>query len=100
MPQYPNNVLVSTMNDRTVPGVTGATVVATGVGRINRVNVVVAGSAAGAVYDAATVPAGTAATQLISLPNTLGSYPIDMQFTNGLLVTPGAGQTLAVSWRR
>jgi hypothetical protein len=100
MPQYPNNVLVSTQNDRTVPGVTGATIITTGAARLHTINVVVAGSAAGAAYDAATVPAGTAATQLISIPNALGSYPVNMQVTNGIVVTPGAGQTLAVSWRK
>lgn len=78
--------------------ITAATVVKAAPGTIWRVNVVVAGTAAGAVYDAATTAGDTAANQIASIPDTVG--PIDLTFpcATGILVVPGTSQTLAVSF--
>lgn len=67
-------------------------------GRLMRVNVVVAGSAPGAINDAATVAAIAAANLVFVIPNTVGSYLVDWPLSAGLAVTPGTGQTLAVSY--
>jgi hypothetical protein len=85
--------------------ITAATLVATvpkdfsiGQGRLARVQVLVAGTAGGAAYDSATVAGAAAANQIAAWPNTIGTYTIDMPFIAGLVVTPGAGQTVAVSF--
>lgn len=82
----------------TALNITAASVVKTGAGRVAKVSVLVAGSAAGSVNDAATTGAAAVANQLAVVPNTVGIYLIDMPITNGLVVTPGTGQTLAVSY--
>lgn len=82
-----------------------ATVVATvpkdfalGQCRIVRVQVLVAGTAAGAAYDANTAAGAVVANQVGAWPNVVGSYLIDMPCLSGILVVPGAGQTVAVSF--
>jgi hypothetical protein len=80
--------------------VTAATVIFTGKGRVAKVSVIVAGSAAGTVNDCATTGAAAVANQLATIPDTAGGgvYDIDMPVATGLVVVPGTGQTLAVSF--
>ncbi|QMV32405.1 hypothetical protein 8G_00011 [Ralstonia phage Hyacinthe] len=66
--------------------------------RLVRVNVLVAGTAGGAAYDAATTATAAAANQIGAWPNTVGSYLIDMPCLNGIVIVPGAGQTVSVSY--
>jgi hypothetical protein len=66
--------------------------------RIVRVQVLVAGSAPGAVYDAETTGGNSVANQVGAVPSAIGSYLIDMPCQFGILVVPGVGQTLAVSY--
>lgn len=66
--------------------------------RVCRVSVTVAGSTAGSINDAATVALAVTANQVASIPNTVGTYLIDFPLLNGLVVTPGTGQTLAVTY--
>lgn len=67
-------------------------------GRVQRVQVLVAGSAAGAVYDGTLTTGNGAANQVGVVPAAVGSYLIDMPCANGIVVAPGTGQTLAVSY--
>lgn len=71
---------------------------ARGQARLVRVNVLVAGSTAGSVNDAATVAAAAASNQIFVAPNTVGSYLVDFPIMAGIVVTPGTGQTLAVTY--
>jgi hypothetical protein len=75
-----------------------ASVVDAAPGRAVRVNVLVAGTAPGSLNDAATVPAAASPNLFFIVPNTLGSYVIDWPCAAGIVVTPGTGQTLAVSY--
>ena len=84
--------LSSTLN------LTAAAVVKPVTGRVQRVVVLVAGSAAGAVYDSNSTGSNTAANQVASIPNVVGSYLIDFPCAQGIVVVPGTGQTLAVSY--
>jgi hypothetical protein len=67
-------------------------------GRVQRVSVITAGSTAGGVFDSATVAGAVTANQLAVIPNTVGTYLVDMPFFAGLAVIPGTGQVLAVSY--
>ena len=66
--------------------------------RIGRVQVLVAGTVAGSVNDAATVASAAAANQVFIIPNVVGTYLIDFPCLAGIVVTPGTGQTLAASY--
>lgn len=77
-------------------GITSATLVKAGQGRIARVSVVVAGSSAGAVYDASAATATT--DKLVTLPTTVGVTEINLPVNNGIVVAPGTGQTIAISY--
>jgi len=67
-------------------------------GRVARVNVVTAGSTAGALYDAATVGGAAASNEIAVIPNTVGQYQFDWPFFAGLVFVPGTGQVISISW--
>ena len=85
------------------PTVTSATVnsstlVIAGSGRLISFSVVVAGSANGLIYNAGTPSGGTAANALVATPTTVGVYAANMVFTNGLVIAPGTGQSINVTY--
>lgn len=77
---------------------TAATLVKAGAGRLIRISVTVAGTAAGSANDAATTAGAAATNQLASIPNAVGVIYLDFPVTNGIVVTPGTGQSLSVSY--
>lgn len=77
--------------------VTAATVVATGNGRLVNISVVVAGSTTGFVYNAASTTV-TASQALAAAPNTIGTYANGSNYTVGLVVVPGTGQSLNITY--
>lgn len=62
------------------------------------VAVVVAGTAPGTVNDVATTGGAAAANQFGTIPNTVGTYTFNWPCGTGIVVAPGTGQTLAVSY--
>lgn len=83
----------------TTLSITAATVIKSSPGRVFTVSVVVDGSAAGGVYDNTATTGNTAANQIGVVPNTAGVINYNaMPTANGIVVVPGTGQTLAVSW--
>lgn len=66
--------------------------------RLVRVNVVVAGTAPGSVNDTATAGGANAANVLTAIPNVLGPFLVDAPVISGILVTPGAGQVVTVTY--
>lgn len=75
---------------------TAATLVKTGSGRIASVSVVVGGSSEGTIYDANSASATTGA--IFEIPKQHGVYVVNFPFVNGLVVAPGTGQTISVSY--
>lgn len=61
---------------------------------------IVAGGAAGGLYDAASVTAAISTTQVYVTGTTPGFYPVNMVFVNGLVYKPGAGQTVTIFYAR
>lgn len=78
-------------------GITTATYVKSGAGRIVRISVVVIGSAVGTIYDAASVSDLSKPIYKVTFAAT-GIQIVDLPFQYGLLVVPGSGQTLAGSF--
>lgn len=78
--------------------IAAATLIKAAPGKLVTVSVVVAGTTAGSVNDSATIVGAAAANQIGALPNTVGVFTFWFPFFSGLVITPGTGQTLAVSW--
>ncbi len=77
-------------------GLTASTVVKSSAGRVAIVSVIVGGSATGTVYDGATATATT--KPLYTIPTTAGAYVVNLPASFGILVSPGTGQTVTVSY--
>lgn len=67
--------------------------------RICKVIVNTAGSAPGAINDAATAGTAAAANLVFNIPNTVGIYDVDFPLTAGLVLTVGTGQVVALSYQ-
>lgn len=78
--------------------VTAQTLVVTGRGYLVSFSVTVAGTAAGTVNNAQSVALANAGNALCATPNTIGVYPCGLVFTNGLVISPGTGQSLNVTY--
>ena len=102
MPQTPynaqNSVLTTEGGRNSSLNITAATVVKAGPGRLVRISVVVAGSAAGTANDCITTGAAAAANEIAAIPNSVGVIPLEWPCATGIVVVPGTGQTLAVSY--
>jgi len=84
--------------NKNVTGMTAQTVVSINPGRMCSVAVIVAGSASGSIYDASSTATATSARLLVTIQNTVGVYVINMPVAYGIVVTPGTGMTVAVSY--
>ena len=82
---------------KTAPIVTASTLVAAGSGYIVNFVVTVAG-AAGTINNSATTAGAGASNVLFVTPATVGVYAVGARFTNGLVVIPGAGQSVTVTY--
>ncbi len=80
---------------QTLSSLTTATVVKGSAGRVCNVSVLVAG-AVGAIYDASSSAATT--NKIFVIPATVGVFTVNMPTSNGIVVAPGAGQTVSVSF--
>jgi len=77
-------------------GITAATVVNTGQGRIANVSVVATSTTAGKIYDATVSSATTNPIGVI--PATTGMFSWNIPYNNGIVVAPGSGQTVTISY--
>ena len=94
----PGNRVVIADSVTTALNVTAATTLKATPGLIATVSVVVAGSAAGSVNDCATTGTVAAANLLALIPAVVGIYKINFPALTGITISPGPGQTLAVSY--
>lgn len=80
--------------------VTSTTLICTGGGGLINVSVTVAGSTAGKVYNSSTTAGASAANTLIAVnpSDGIGVVQAGQLFTLGLVVTPGTGQSLNVTY--
>jgi hypothetical protein len=93
-----NLTLVRLYGSTTSATVTTPTLVITGPGRLVNVSVTVAGSAVGFVYNTASTATVAASNALVPVPNTIGVHQTNQLFTNGLVIVPGTGQSLNVTY--
>jgi len=77
---------------------TNSTLISGSPGRIVRVCVTVAGSTVGTAYNAPNTASVTPSNVLYIIPNTVGVYDIGAHFSNGLVISPGTGQSVNVTY--
>lgn len=78
--------------------VTASTLVVNGSGILINVSVIVAGSASGTVNNALSTGTAAAANAIIATPTTIGVYQAGQLFTQGLVIVPGTGQSINVTY--
>ena len=76
--------------------ITAATLLKTGSGRVAMVSIIVGGSGSGTIYD--TNNATLTNNPIFTIPDTPGIIFINLPVVNGIVVVPGAGQTVSVSY--
>ena len=77
---------------------TTTTLVSAVPGRLVTVSIVVAGTGDGFVYDASTIAGATAERKVVLIPQIPGMFSVGMPITYGIVVAPGTGQTIAVTY--
>ncbi|VWB07166.1 hypothetical protein [Burkholderia lata] len=92
------SVITTTGGQLQTYDITTATVIKGAPGRIFRVNVLVAGSTVGTVNDCLTTGAAAIANQVAAIPDTVGPVVLEWPCATGIVVVPGTGQTLSVSY--
>ncbi len=95
---FGNLLITSDIGQSTTLNITTQTVIKASAGSIFAIIVNTAGSTAGTLNDAATTGAVAASNLIYTAPNTIGRTALEFPFKNGLVVTPGTGQVLAVSF--
>lgn len=81
---------------RSTAAISAATLVTTGQGRLCRIAVTTAGTTLGTVYDASST--GVTTSPIYSIPNALGVVEVSLPTNNGIVVAPGTGQVVTVSY--
>jgi hypothetical protein len=85
------------VGNNTYLGTTDDSLVYTGAGRL--VNVMVtAGTSGGTIHDAATVATATASNVIFNLPTSVGLTQVNVPFFEGLVVNPGSGVTVSLTY--
>jgi len=94
-----NNITLGAAGTVTSATVTTTTLIFAGSGRLVNVSVVVKGSADGKIHNSSTV-AGIAASNALCAASSVASgvYQCGQVFTNGLVIDPGAGQSINVTY--
>lgn len=78
--------------------VTAATVIYVGAGYLVNFSVVIAGSTTGTINNANSVASVAAANALCAVPNSIGVVKVGQIFSAGIVVTPGTGQSINVTY--
>lgn len=86
---------INVQGAQNVAAISAATLIKSGPGRVAQIVVTTAG-AAGAVYDANQATATT--NKIYTIPAAVGSYTVNMPTSYGIVVTPGAGQVVAIGY--
>jgi|GEM_PF-1712725 hypothetical protein len=78
--------------------ITTATLIYVGAGYLVNFSVVVAGSTAGTISNTGAVATVAATNALCAIPATVGIVKTGQIFSTGLVVTPGTGQSVNVTY--
>lgn len=82
----------------TKAAISAATTISGQPGRLVKIIVTTAGSVTGTANDAISVSNASASNVVFTIPNTTGVYEINIPVMYGLVVTPGTGQVVTVTY--
>ena len=80
------------------PAPLNQTSVVDGSGVVVRISVIVPGTGSGIIYDQVSTSAGTSAEYLSAIPNTIGIFELHLRYSLGIIIAPGYGQTVLISY--
>jgi len=92
------NALLQISGKQSSLEIKAGTLLKSGPGWVARASVIVAGSAAGALYDVSSVAAAVTGTRSAVVNNAIGISEIRLPFSNGLVFIPGTGMTATISY--
>jgi hypothetical protein len=94
------NAYLSVNGKSSIEAITTPTVVKTTAGRIASVSIITAGSSTGMIYDANALGVTTSPLWIIPESSTSNGEPyvVNLPTDTGILVSPGSGQSVTVSW--
>lgn len=92
-----NNIYSNVVGESSFAGISTDTLVLAGAGRVVTVCVIVA-AAGGTVHDVDTVGSADNSNAIYGIPNTIGAYTISFPVSTGIVVKPGAGSRVSVSY--
>lgn len=87
---------LSVQGNQIYSDITAATLLKKGPGRVATISIIAGGSAAGTIYD--TNNASLTNNPIFTIPTTAGVTFINLPVVNGIVVAPGTGQTVSVSY--
>lgn len=87
---------LNTVGVRNNLDITSNTLVYGSAGRVASVVVTATGATAGAIYDSNNVSSLTG--KIFTIPATVGVTVLNFPVSNGIVVAPGAGQTISISY--
>ncbi len=96
-----NNLAKNTIRGQgtqTSATVTASTLVVSGPGYLVNFSIIIAGSGAGTINNSSATGLTAAANVLCTTPATIGTYSAGKVFTNGLVIVPGTGQSVNVTY--
>jgi hypothetical protein len=93
-----NQTTLREIGNITSSSVTTTFLVLSGAGRLVNFSVSVIGSTTGFIHNVADVALISNANRLCAVTNVLGIFPAGLNFTQGLVIVPGAGQYLNVTY--
>lgn len=82
----------------TSEGISTATLLKKGAGRVVRISVTTAGTTVGSIYDAASAALVGTANLVAVIPIAAGVVDISMPVQNGIVIVPGTSQVVSVSY--
>lgn len=101
MPQGPIAVSTNQGGSRNTLNVSAPTLIRTGSGRLATIVVNVSSASVGSANDVSTVAGASSSNAIFQIPANapVGSvYPLNFPVSAGLVISPGAGGTVAIAW--
>ena len=87
---------INVQGAQTIVNITAPTLVRSGVGRMCVCSITTAGSSNGTIYDSNSTSVST--SPIFTIPNTIGIIVVNLPVTHGIVVIPGTGQAVTVSY--
>ena len=78
------------------PNLSATTLVSSKAGRLARVSVLAGGSTNGTIYDSTSTTSPT--RPIFKIPTTTGIIDVNLPVVNGIVVSPGTGQVVTISY--